>query len=307
MKKILLAACVLTLAMGVRAENDEPEQTGDNLDLNGVLDLFEQSGTVEEFENKLNSEKNDVNNLDLNDDGFVDYIRVIDYADGNTHSLTLQVPYSDKEAQDVAVIMLEDQGNESAVVQIVGDEDLYGPDYIVEPGEDSNDAVTNVHQWKVVRHIYAPSYVVWVSPWRFGLYPNWYRPWKPVPWPTYRARIRHYHFPYRRVTTYRCPAAHRHYHGHRVYSPAFHVHHPYPTAKSSGTKAPGGNKQKVGPSNKKVSKSANPAPAPVQKTTPAPQKTSAPSTTRQSTGKPTKRPGGNTKSSGRKSGGGKKH
>ena len=102
MKKILLIINVLFLSLLSFAADDQPEKAGDNLDLDAVLNLFEKSESVEDFENQLNSEKNDVNNLDLNEDGFVDYIRVIDYSDGNTHSLTLQVPYSDEEAQDVA-------------------------------------------------------------------------------------------------------------------------------------------------------------------------------------------------------------
>jgi hypothetical protein len=37
---------------------------GDNLDLYAVLDLFQKSKTIEEFEKTLNEEKTGINNLD---------------------------------------------------------------------------------------------------------------------------------------------------------------------------------------------------------------------------------------------------
>ena len=38
---------------------------GDNLDLYAVLDLFQKSKTIEEFEKSLNLEKTAINNMDL--------------------------------------------------------------------------------------------------------------------------------------------------------------------------------------------------------------------------------------------------
>ena len=49
---------------------------GDNLDLFAVLDLFQKSKTIEDFEKELNLEKNGINNLDLNLDKKVDFIKV---------------------------------------------------------------------------------------------------------------------------------------------------------------------------------------------------------------------------------------
>jgi hypothetical protein len=80
-----------------------------------------------------------VNNLDLNGDGEVDYVRVAGKRDKDVHVFILQVPVAEKESQDIAVIELEKTGSENAVLQIVGDEDIYGEQVIVEPdggGED---------------------------------------------------------------------------------------------------------------------------------------------------------------------------
>ena|GEM_PF-2470660 len=46
----------------------------------------------------LNTENNDVNNLDLNDDGQIDYVRVVDRMDGDVHAIVLQVPVSASES-----------------------------------------------------------------------------------------------------------------------------------------------------------------------------------------------------------------
>ena len=49
---------------------------GDNLDLYAVLTLFQKSKTIEAFEKSLNDEKEGINNLDLNLDKKVDFIKV---------------------------------------------------------------------------------------------------------------------------------------------------------------------------------------------------------------------------------------
>ena len=80
------------------------------LSLEAAIELFKKSDSPEDFEKRLNSENNDVNNLDLNEDGEIDYIRVVDNSAGDVHALVLQVAVSEKESQDVAVIEIEKQG-----------------------------------------------------------------------------------------------------------------------------------------------------------------------------------------------------
>ncbi len=238
MKSYILSFSFALLAFFGMSNDEQLGTSGDHLDLDAVMELFKKSDSVEEFEQELNSEKNGVNNLDLNEDGFVDYIRVIDYADGDVHALTLQVPYSDTESQDVAVIEIEKSGDEVVNAQIIGDESLYGKDYIVEPQVDSK--TVNVYHWKPIRHIYSPRYVVWVSPWRYNRRPNWFRPWKPVVWSVYRTRHIRHRAHYRRVTVYRCRRAHGHYHKHKVHSHTFkakHVHHPVNKQKAVNKKS----------------------------------------------------------------------
>jgi hypothetical protein len=209
---------------------------GDNLDLEGVLELFKKSASPEEFEKALNTQNNEVNNLDLNNDNETDYIRVVDHKEDNAHALVLQVPVNETEAQDVAVIELEKNGEESADLQIVGDEDFYGKDYIIEAGDGipppppagfatKTTVIVNVWAWPAVRFIYAPQYVIWISPWHWRYYPVWWSPWTPVFWHVHHMHVMRYHHPYwHRAYVHRVVKAHKVYGPHRTSSAVVYAH-----------------------------------------------------------------------------------
>lgn len=209
---------------------------GDNFSLQGALEMFKQSKTPEDFEKKLNTENNYVNNLDLNGDGKTDYVRVIDKSKGNVHAIVLQVAVNKTESQDVAVIEIEKQDKESAILQIVGDPELYGDSTIVEPveakGEKTKGAgpsgqlssvsmfFVNVWFWPCVTYIYQPVYVVYESPWYWDYYPYWWSPWRPMSWYWHHHYCyNYYYYGYRPVYTYRIPHAHDYYYGNRRTSP----------------------------------------------------------------------------------------
>jgi hypothetical protein len=212
---------------------------GDHFSLEAAIELFKQSESPEDFEKRLNSEEGNVNNLDLNQDGKIDYIRVVDNSEGDVHALVLQAVMGENELQDVAVIEIEKQGAEEAILQIVGDENLYGEQALVEPfeeegvknGKDKGPSarmaqvriVVNVWFWRPVRFIYAPGYRAWVSPWRWGLYPNWWRPWRPHPWRVYHVRVRPWRAHYHVAGVHRVHRAHAVYAPHRRHSTVVHT------------------------------------------------------------------------------------
>lgn len=154
MKALRLTSALVCLMLGSnafsQAKPDSLGLPGDNFDLYGALELFKKADTPEAFEKAINSNDNEVNNLDLDGDGKVDYVKVIDKKDGDAHTLVLQVDVSETEKQDVAVIEVEKTGDDKAHVQIVGDEELYGKDYIIEPKDETADknpnAKTNTSQ-----------------------------------------------------------------------------------------------------------------------------------------------------------------
>jgi len=168
---------------------------GDNLDLYAVMDLFLKSKTIEGFEKSLNDTKSGINNLDLNLDKKIDFIKVITEKKGDSYLFTLQVPVSEKENQDVAVILVDKDKEKKVTVQIVGDPDLYGKDYVIEPKTSPTPAVTAnpaytgpepakdapastttvvVQQAPIVQYVYSPAYVPYYPPYYYGYYPPYF-------------------------------------------------------------------------------------------------------------------------------------
>jgi len=216
---IFLTAFHCTLAQNNPA--DSTGLPGDNFSLEGALELFKKADSPEAFEKMLNSEENKVNNLDLNGDGEIDYVKVIDKQENDVHAFVLQAAVSENENQDIAVIEVEKTGASDATLQIIGDEDIYGEQTIVEPKEEvkthagtqTKNVTVNVYTWPSVRYVYGPAYRVWVSPWGWRARPVWWHPWRPVHYHVFHP----FHHPYRH--RYVVVHSHRTVHAHRVYAP----------------------------------------------------------------------------------------
>ena len=201
MKKLLflyLAAAISLFSLPAFSQAKEDTTAllglpGDNLDLYAVLDLFQKSKTIEAFEKSLNDEKTKINNLDLNLDKKVDFIKVVTKKDGDSYTFILQVDVNKKETQDVAVILLDKDKKGKIGLQIVGDEELYGKDYVIEPKGNSSvtanpayvgpDPVTKdvpasttvvVQSAPIVQYVYSPAYVPYAPPYSYGYYPPWF-------------------------------------------------------------------------------------------------------------------------------------
>jgi hypothetical protein len=237
MKKITFVFTIILfffqISLSGQETTDSTGMLGDNFSLQGALELFKQSDSPEDFEKKLNQEDTYVNNLDLNEDGEIDYIRVVDNMDGDAHAMALQIAVDENESQDIAVIEMEKTGNDQVTLQIVGNEELYGEEMFVEPvGSEvsttetiivnKKTVVVNVWAWPSVRYVYAPRYRVWVSPWRWRHYPRYWKPWRPHPWRTHYYRRAHYHVHYHPVHIHRVHRAHRIYTPHRKTSVVVH-------------------------------------------------------------------------------------
>src|SRR5271157_5817305 len=131
MKKTVLILVFSFFFIPLFAQQPELGLPGDNFNLYGVLNIFQNSPTLEDFERSVNNPDSKVNNLDLNGDGQIDYIHVIDNVNGPVHDIVLRDDVNANETQDVAVIEVEKDANNVVHIQIVGDEALYGKDYIV--------------------------------------------------------------------------------------------------------------------------------------------------------------------------------
>jgi hypothetical protein len=274
--KSLLTVFLLLVIVTGSAQNksgvDSTGLPGDNFSLQGALQMFQKASSLEDFEKMINTESNNVNNLDLNADGETDYVRVEDKMEKDLHAIILRVPVSETESQDIAVIEIEKTNDSTAVLQIIGDDEIYGEEVIVEPGEGEDGAfinmeeeaimsgpnapitfsylpkiVINVWGWPSVRYVYAPLYRPWISPWRWRSYPAWWKPWRPFAWHVWHPRCVVHHRSFSVVHTHRVVRAHTVYRPYRTSSVTVRTRHSaqignYRVTRTKTTVArPGGN------------------------------------------------------------------
>lgn len=137
------------------------------LDLKAVASIFGDARNLEEFENQLNDYDAQISNLDLNSDGKVDYLRVIETSKDNTHLVVIQAVLERDVFQDVATLVVERDRYKKTYVQVIGDPYIYGANYIIDPVYYSTPAIFT---W-----FWASSYRPWYSPYYYGYYPRAYR------------------------------------------------------------------------------------------------------------------------------------
>jgi hypothetical protein len=157
-------------------------EAAEGLDLKAVSELFKDSENLEEFEKALNDPRVGINNLDLDENGEADFIRVVEEVADDTHIIILQVPLAENEFQDVATVEVEKTGEDDYNMQVHGNEVIYGVDYYVAP------SYVHIHTWPVITWIYRPVYHPYRSVFYFGSYPRWWKPYHPVTINVYRMR-----------------------------------------------------------------------------------------------------------------------
>lgn len=194
----------------------------ENLNLKTVATLFGQAENLEEFEAMINNPDSAFSNLDLNGDGQVDYLRVIETAQDDQHLVVIQAVLAKDIYQDVASIFVQkDPETQSVTVQVIGDEYIYGTNYVIEP----------VYLYRPVIYdwFWGASWVAWHSPYYWDYWPGWWRPyhcidpylyWDHCYWHHYHHPICSYHMP---------PRPHHHYadlHHHHLHRHDWATRHP---------------------------------------------------------------------------------
>lgn len=153
------------------------------LDLQAVAAAFAEAKSVKEFEMLLNSSRYMINNLDLNGDGYIDYLRVLETRKGYYHALLIQACIAPGLFQDVATLVAERRAN-LLYVEVIGDPYLYGYNYIVRPT-----FVKRPPMWDMFGK---PTYTTWNSPYYHGHWPSYYQRTKPMYLSHYQAYVRTY-------------------------------------------------------------------------------------------------------------------
>jgi hypothetical protein len=143
----------------------------DNLDLDAVASIFGDSENLEDFERRLNDPKNRISNLDLNEDGYIDYLRVVENSSDQNSLVVVQAVLDKDVYQDVATIEVQRQQGNNHRIQIVGDPYIYGSNYIIEP--------VFVRTPLIFSFFWGPRYHYYQSPYYWNYYPGWYSYYRP--------------------------------------------------------------------------------------------------------------------------------
>lgn len=190
--KIQLASFVAILFIGISGLQAQDvttveatsQEISNHLDLEAVASIFGDSKDLEDFENRLNDPETQISNLDLNNDNYVDYLRVVEIAEEDTHVIAIQAVLGDDIFQDVATIEVEKDNEGQTRVQVVGDVYMYGDNYIIEP--------VYVHRPIFFSNFWTPHYRPYYSSWYWGYYPRYYYHWSPYHVDYYHTHIYHH-------------------------------------------------------------------------------------------------------------------
>ncbi len=177
------------------------------LDLKAVASIFGDSHDLEDFERRINDYDSRISNLDLNNDGDVDYLRVIESSENNTHLVVIQAVLERDVYQDVATIVVERDRYRRSYLQIIGAPYIYGTNYIIEP---VFYRTPRIYSW-----FWSSRYHRWNSPYYWGYYPRYYSYRRPLEINIYLSHVHghiNFNHHYRYSNSWHSDYAYRMYH-----------------------------------------------------------------------------------------------
>lgn len=208
MLSVFLTAAVF--AQGKASVYAVNSDISDNLDLRAVASIFGDSRDLADFEYRLNDPNSQISNLDLNNDNQVDYLRVIEMVENNTHLVVLQSVLQQDIYQDVATIAVSKKKNKKVHIQIIGDPYMYGSNYIYEP--------VYVVRPPLYTSFWVNKYRPYRSYYGWNNYPTFFTYWRPYNYNHYHqnvyAHINHNNY-YNYSTTIYNVNANNYYHKYR--------------------------------------------------------------------------------------------
>lgn len=156
---------------------------GQNLDLQALGEMVKKSQNAEDLEKQLN-QPGSINNLDLENDGNVSYINVTEYpgATNGSKGFSFTVTMKNGEKQEIATVEVQQQ-NQQASMNIVGNQNVYGPGY----NYTSSFLMTD---FLMYHYLFYP-HPYYCSPYmRYGYYPSYYHSYRSSPYSSYNTRMR---------------------------------------------------------------------------------------------------------------------
>ena len=193
---IILAACngeqtqtspvVSTNGSTITPAPDDRYWAKNNFDLQRVGDLVQRSRSPEEFERHLNR-PGGINNLDLNGDGYVDYISVREFDDLDDpycRGLSMYTQYGPDQIQEIGDVMFyrDDPQYPGARILLRGDPRIYGDNVYYE----TNWVDRSV---QLVSSLFGGNRGVYSTPYYYDNYPTGYETYEVVDAPVYERRV----------------------------------------------------------------------------------------------------------------------
>jgi hypothetical protein len=130
-------------------------------------------------------------------------VQIVEISEGSTKVFVIRAVLGENDFQDIATIEIEKFSETEISCQVIGDEEIYGPDYIIEPAEETASLASyypmavfvSVHLWRPVAVIWSPGRAVFVSAVLWHPRPVWFRPRRPIARSAWRGRAGRWHSP----------------------------------------------------------------------------------------------------------------
>lgn len=186
MKKIgvfLITALILSGCAGNNGSYNPPQQnnvtiennTTAGFDVNKLAPFVKTSTDPSTLEKAINDPNNHINDLDLNNDGNVDYLKVVEKANNK-----LDIVDDANNGQEITVASINIQpaaDNRTADMQIQGN-----PTYVSQPYYHSSFTFTDF----LLLSYFLRPHPYYIPMYHYGYYPSYYRPYRVTTYRTYR-------------------------------------------------------------------------------------------------------------------------
>lgn len=157
-------------------------EAADGLDLKAVTSLLKEVKDPEDLEEKINSGDPRICNLDLNEDGTIDYVKVSEYASGSIKGFSLTTELAEGDVQELATIEITEDENGGHQAQTHGNHQIYGHNHYYHRG-------FGVGDYLMMRYLFS-SHQPYNSRYGYGNYPSSYNRSAPVSRDNYRSRMK---------------------------------------------------------------------------------------------------------------------
>ncbi len=170
--------------------NQNLVDASEQFDLRVLEKLLKETADASTLEKRLNEGSPALHNLDLDEDGKVDYIQVEEYGDGNERGLSLFVELpplegqTEPEVQELASIDITKETEETGRYQIHGNRHIYGNNHYYHSS-------FGIGDYLMLRWMFG-GHNRYSSPWGYRSYPSSYSSWNTVPHDRYQSSTRNY-------------------------------------------------------------------------------------------------------------------